>query len=150
VEIRRVRPEEWRELRETRLRALQDAPEAFLTRYEDACRRPDEWWIDWAARSASGEGQATFLAWDDDEPVGIVGTFVDDGRRWLISMWTDPRARRHGIGRRLVEAIVAFAPNDEVYLKVRHANRAARALYERCGFVEIDRDDADATMRRSA
>jgi GNAT superfamily N-acetyltransferase len=94
MEVRRVRPEEWRSLRDVRLRALQDSPAAFATRFEEASERPEEWWVDWAARSAEGDGQAMFLAWDGAAAVGVVGTFVaDDGRRWLIAMWTDPGAR---------------------------------------------------------
>jgi ribosomal protein S18 acetylase RimI-like enzyme len=151
LEIRRARPEEWRELRDTRLRALQDAPEAFATRYEDARGRPDEWWIEWAARSAAGDEQAMFVAWEGDAPVGIVGTYRDDEhRRWLISMWADPRVRRRGLGRRLVACVTDFAPGDDVHLQVRHTNGAARALYERCGFVEVDRDDLEAIMLRRA
>ena len=55
-------------LRETRLRALAEAPDAFETRYEETVQRPEEWWIDWAERSAAGHGQAMFLAWDGGTP----------------------------------------------------------------------------------
>jgi len=72
--------------------------------------RPEEWWVDWAARSASGDRQAMFLAWDGDAVVGIAGTYVEDhGKRWLISMWTDPAARRRRVGRTLADTVVAFA-----------------------------------------
>jgi ribosomal protein S18 acetylase RimI-like enzyme len=151
LEIRRVRPEEWKELRAMRLRALADSPDAFATRYEDARTRPDEWWVEWAARSAQGAEQAMFVAWEGDTPVGLVGTFRDEERRrWLISMWADPRVRRRGLGRSLVAHVVAFAGGDDLHLQVRHANVAARTLYEQCGFVEIARDELEATMLRRA
>jgi GNAT superfamily N-acetyltransferase len=138
VEVRRVCLDEWRALRDTRLRALEDAPEAFATRFEDARLRPDEWWIDWAARSAEGNGQAMFLAWEGAAPVGIVGTFVaDDGRRWLIAMWTDPAARGRGVGRALVEAVATFARDAgsrELFLQVMEGNDTASSLYRSCGF----------------
>jgi len=79
MEIRRVQADKWRELRDIRLRALSDAPDAFETRHEEAVQRPDDWWIDWAARSAEGDRQAMFLAWESDGPVGIVGTFIEEG-----------------------------------------------------------------------
>jgi len=138
ADVRRVCPEEWQALRSTRLRGLADAPGAFATRVEDARERPDEWWIDWAAASAEGEGQAMFLAWDGTAPVGIVGTFVgDDGRRWLIAMWTAPGARGRGVGRALVEATATFARaagSRELFLQVIEGNDTAASLYRSCGF----------------
>jgi GNAT superfamily N-acetyltransferase len=138
VEVRRVSAEEWETLRDVRLRALEDAPYAFATRFDEARERPDEWWIDWAAKSAQGDSQAMFLAWDDAAPIGLVGTFVeDDGRRWLISMWTDPTARGRGVGRALVEATATFARQTgsrELFLEVAHGNDAAHSLYLSCGF----------------
>jgi GNAT superfamily N-acetyltransferase len=138
VEVRRVRAEQWQNLRDVRLRALEDAPDAFATRYEEARLRPEAWWTDWAARSAEGDVQAMFLAWEGDEPVGIVGSFLeDDGRRWLIAMWADPAARGRGVGRALVEATTAFARaagSRELYLQVLVGNDSAHSLYLECGF----------------
>jgi GNAT superfamily N-acetyltransferase len=136
VEVRRVGADEWQALRDVRLRALEDSPAAFATLFEEARQRPDEWWIDWAARSAEGNGQAMFLAWDGATAVGIVGTFADD-RRWLIAMWTDPGARGRGVGRALVEAIAAFArdaDSRELFLQVLEGNDTAASLYRSCGF----------------
>jgi GNAT superfamily N-acetyltransferase len=141
VEVRRVRPDEWRALRDTRLRALEDAPEAFATRFEEARLRPDDWWVDWAARSAVGESQAMFLAWEGASPVGIVGTFVEeDGRRWLIAMWTDPASRGRGVGRALVEATAEFARaagSNSLLLQVLEGNDSAASLYRSCGFEDV-------------
>jgi GNAT superfamily N-acetyltransferase len=140
VDVRRVRAEEWHALRDTRLRALEGAPEAFATRFEEARLRPDDWWIDWAARSADGESQAMFLAWEGAAPLGIVGTFVgENGRRWLIAMWTDPDARGRGVGRALVEATAEFARaagSDELFLQVLEGNDTAASLYRACGFAD--------------
>jgi GNAT superfamily N-acetyltransferase len=137
AEVRRVRREEWRALRDIRLRALEDAPAAFATRFKEARERPDEWWIEWASKSAQGEGQAMFLAWDGAAPLGIVGTFLEADRRWLISMWTDPETRRRGVGRALVEATVAFARaagSRDLFLQVLEENATAHSLYRSCGF----------------
>jgi len=134
-----VLADEWSALRDVRLRALAEAPYAFGTRYDEARERPERWWIEWAARSCEGDGQAFFVAWDDEDPVGIAGTYLeDDGQRWLISMWTEPAFRARGVGRALVGAVVAFARSagsSELFLEVAQGNEAARALYERCGFV---------------
>jgi GNAT superfamily N-acetyltransferase len=154
MDVRRVRREEWQALRDIRLRALEDAPYAFATSLDEARQRPDAWWIDWAAKSAQGDAQAMFLAWDGATPIGIVGTFVEDNRRWLISMWTDPAARGRGVGRALVAAIVSFARgagSGELFLEVTEGNDAARSLYLSCGFeadgAQEPHDPSTRTMR---
>jgi ribosomal protein S18 acetylase RimI-like enzyme len=152
MEVRRVQRGEWRDLRDLRLLALSDAPEAFESRYEDAIQRADQWWIEWAERSAQGEAQAMFLARDGNDPVGIVGAFVEGQRCWLISMWAAPPVRRRGIGAALVESVAEFARasgHTELFLKVRVDNDPARRLYERCGFLDLDDDVQERTMRRS-
>ena len=54
VEIRRVGAGEWRELRDLRLRALQDAPDAFTAIYEEESTLPDTHWTGWATELAEG------------------------------------------------------------------------------------------------
>jgi len=49
-------------------------------------------------------------------------------------------ARRRGLGTRVVGEFLAVASHQgakAVVLEVRESNRAARALYEKCGFMEI-------------
>ena len=152
MEIRRVSAEDWEELRAVRLLALADAPDAFETRYEDAVQRSADWWIDWAARSAEGDRQAMFLAWDGNTPVGIIGVYVEEQHCWLISMWTDPSMRAHGIGASLVQAGVEFARaarHIDIFLTVRFDNEPARRLYERCGFRDTGQGSGEREMKRT-
>jgi ribosomal protein S18 acetylase RimI-like enzyme len=53
-------------------------------------------------------------------------------------MYVRPSARRAGVGRRLVEAIVELAHQrvELIQLAVVSDNQQARRLYERLGFVE--------------
>jgi ribosomal protein S18 acetylase RimI-like enzyme len=136
VQIRRVRSNEWQALRDVRLRALADAPDAFGTTHAEALARPDEWWTDWAERCATSKTQAMFLAWDGALAVGIAGIFHDDDVWHVISMWVDPGCRGRGVGRELLDAAVAFA-EGEIRLSVTDGNDDARRLYERYGFVDI-------------
>jgi ribosomal protein S18 acetylase RimI-like enzyme len=136
VEILRVRPGEWRALKAARLRALARDASAFASRYDEVAARPDDWWREWAARSADGE-QAIFLVWNDGQPTGMAGTFVDGGRRFLFGMWVDPSVRRTGLGRALINRVSAFAReagDRRLFLEVRADNSAARLLYEAQGF----------------
>ena len=51
-------------------------------------------------------------------------------------------ARRQGVGKRLLESLLAAAHDansDAVFLEVRESNAAARALYEELGFRETGR-----------
>ena len=44
ITVKALRAEQWRELRDIRLRALRDSPEAFLTTTAQAENEPDEFW----------------------------------------------------------------------------------------------------------
>ena len=140
---------EWEALRDTRLRALADAPDAFGTTHAEAVARPELWWRDWAERSASGADQAMFLAWDGDRAVGIAGAFRDESHYQVISMWTDPQQRGRGIGRALLEAAVAYGGDEEIRLSVTDGNDSARQLYERCG-IRRYRGHGAAALERGA
>jgi|SRR4051794_23056001 len=152
IEVRRVRPEDWEAARDVRLRALAHAPDAFTTTFDEAAARPVEWWREWAMTCSTGE-QALFLAWDGSSVVGMVGTFADDeGTRWLFGMWVDPSVRGRGVGSALVATVVEFARAagaGEIRLSVIAGNTAARALYEREGFVWTDRIGDEDQMRRA-
>jgi len=70
----------------------------------------------------------------------------------------DPAYQGRGIGRRLLDELLAFAAGGAVYLEVRTDNEAAIALYRSTGFEQIGLrrryyrvSGADAyTMRREA
>lgn len=70
----------------------------------------------------------------------------------------DPAYQGRGIGRRLLEELLAFADGGVVYLEVRTDNAAALALYRSTGFEQVGLrrryyrvSGADAyTMRRGA
>jgi [ribosomal protein S18]-alanine N-acetyltransferase len=49
----------------------------------------------------------------------------------------DPAYQGKGIGRRLLDALLAFAKKSAVYLEVRTDNVAAIALYRSAGFTEV-------------
>jgi ribosomal protein S18 acetylase RimI-like enzyme len=63
---------------------------------------------------------------------------TDAGDCSLYGMWVDPASRQSGVGQALVQAVVAqarAAGKRRVVLHVVGDNSAARALYEREGFV---------------
>jgi ribosomal protein S18 acetylase RimI-like enzyme len=57
--VRRARPEEWAVLRELRLRALADAPDAFASKLADEAAAPEEMW---RRRADGGPGLINLIA----------------------------------------------------------------------------------------
>jgi ribosomal protein S18 acetylase RimI-like enzyme len=154
VPIRRLRADEWRRWRETRLRMLRDDQDFFSTRYDDMVREPDATWRDWAAEAAAGEQKTLFVAEEDGRWLGVVGAFVriDPSEVQLISMWVDTQARGRGIAQALIRSVAGWARErgaDRVVLFVQEANAPARALYERAGF-RATGDRAPVSAGRSA
>ena len=98
IEIRRIRPGEAETLKHMRLALLADSPAAFGSTHEREFAFTDETWAERAADSSAGSTRATFLAFDGDEAVGIVGAGrARDGTDSvveLVSMWTAPTVRR--------------------------------------------------------
>lgn len=142
VHVERIRPDQWPTLRALRLRALTEAPEAFLSTLADEAAYDDAEWERRAARWSGGDEGATFLASVGGEPAGLVGSYrLDDRSVELVAMWTAPEHRRAGVGRALVEAVVGFAADTgahRVTLSVMRANTSAAAFYATAGFVDTD------------
>jgi len=134
VEIYEPSPADWRMVRDVRLRALKDAPDAFGSTY---AREVAFTQVDWTRRLADAEN-ATFLARLGERTVGIVGGWQDGAGVELVAMWVDPTARGHGVAEPLVNAVLRWAADigeERVHLWVTDGNDSAYRLYERCGFV---------------
>jgi GNAT superfamily N-acetyltransferase len=140
VELRRIRDDEWSELRDLRLRALSDAPDAFTATYEREVEEPEQLWRGWAADGAEGGSSITVVAVDDGRWIGMaMGAPHRDhpGEAGLFAMWVDPVARGSGLAGRLVEEVVRWARSGGfpvLRLRVTGNNDAAVRLYERVGF----------------
>lgn len=139
LQIRRVLESDWRALRETRLRALADAPDAFCSTLDREAAFGDADWREWARDAATGNEETCLLAWVAGRPAGIVAACAEEGHDQvhLISMWVAPESRHAGIGRALVDAITAWAIDigaASVRLDVAVGNPEARQLYETSGF----------------
>jgi ribosomal protein S18 acetylase RimI-like enzyme len=121
-------------LRQIRLRALRDAPEAFETTFAEANARPFESW------QQQLEQLATFVAMVEDLDVGMARGAPHDepsDTAYLISMWVAAEARHGGVGSALIEAVAAWAREEgfkRLVLDVAEGNAPAMALYTRAGF----------------
>src|SRR4051794_20297360 len=48
----------------------------------------------------------------------------------IVSMWTEPEHRRRGLGRQIIEAILAWGESDGITRFTLHASNDGRPLYE--------------------
>jgi [ribosomal protein S18]-alanine N-acetyltransferase len=74
--------------------------------------------------------------------------FVDEATPEL-SIAVAPDRRGRGVGKALLEALLAAAREDgfaALSLSVSRTNTPARALYERCGFRVVTDDDTEASL----
>lgn len=132
--IQRLDLHECDRLRQIRLAALKDAPDAFGSTFAETVSRPIESW-DQQLRKLP-----TFIAVLDGVDSGMVRSVPHPEqahRADLISMWVAPQARRTGVGAALIEAVIAWAKAEgytQLLLDVCCHNTAAIALYEQKGF----------------
>ena len=103
VLVRETGMADWQALRDIRLLALHDAPDAFSSTYAEQVRFGE---ADWRQRIARG---GTYLAYipevNASEPAGLIGGYQEaPGLAELISMFVRPQARGHGVGEALIDA----------------------------------------------
>jgi ribosomal protein S18 acetylase RimI-like enzyme len=145
VEIARLDPDEWRELKTIRLEALLREPAAFSSSYAESVTRSDE---DWRQRLANPES-VTLIARTKDGPIGMAGAIFGAGGERHVSMifgmYVTAACRGRGVGRMLLSALfgeAAARPEiTTVRLWVTPTQHAARRLYASLGFQEVKNPD---------
>jgi len=121
-------------LRELRLAALSDAPDAFGSTYEREMARTTSDWQRWMSPGV------TFILYEPAGARGIVAGMHDDTDPavvHLMAMWVHPEIRGSGGADELVTALAAWAQSAGakwLRLKVIQGNDRARHFYERMGF----------------
>jgi GNAT superfamily N-acetyltransferase len=136
VLVREVIAEDWEALRDIRLEALRNAPEAFGSTYEREAAFAE---ADWQRRISRGGNFLGYLPEASaSSPAGLIGGYQEDPDTVeLVSMYVRPPARGRGVGEALIAAVIDWAAArnaSSVHLWVTETNKPARLLYERCGF----------------
>jgi ribosomal protein S18 acetylase RimI-like enzyme len=143
VRVRRIAGHEGALLRELRVAALREAPEAFGESLLEAESRDAAEYAARARAGSAGDRRAWFVA-EEGAPPSPVGLVL--GRRrppdtcLVFSMWVAPPARGSGVGRALLDALEdwagALGARDTVPWVFR-ANTGAIAFYRRLGFRRV-------------
>jgi len=129
-------------LRDVRLAALADAPDAFGSTLTREAGQPEG---QWRARISA---RPWFLGFRGGQPAGLIAAFPQSplpGQEptWhLVSMWVSRDARGAGLADSLVGAVTAHARSAgaaRVTLWVAVGNDRARAFYRRMGFTPTGR-----------
>jgi ribosomal protein S18 acetylase RimI-like enzyme len=93
----------------------------------------------WRDRVLRHEPAPAFVVRLDGATVGAARAMRRFGRAWIGSLVVAPEARGRRLGEALVRAAAAAFDTPQIGLEVDTANHAACRLYERLGFVEVDR-----------
>ena len=125
-----------------RVRMLRDHPEAFGSDVDDVEAKGIAG-VEERIRNHGGPDSRMFGAFDGEELVGTIAYYFEGPKkrrhvRILWGMYVSPEVRGGGVGRALVERVlaeVAALPGVErIALEVSASNTAARRLYEATGF----------------
>src|SRR5947208_17197796 len=112
MEVRRVRADEWKAIRQIRLAALAESPDAFGSTLAEERDADEARWRGWITGQGWGGDVATFVAGGAGPLLGMATGFRPDDRPdtgWLFAMWVRPERRGQGIGRQLVAAVAEWA-----------------------------------------
>ncbi|MFL5669778.1 MAG: GNAT family N-acetyltransferase [Chloroflexota bacterium] len=140
MEIRRVRPEEWKAHREIRLRALGTDPDAFGATLAEALTEDD---AAWQRRADRPDGVAFVAVADEARFVGMAnGGPAPDRPEFaaVYGMWVAPEARGQGIGGGLLDAVEGWARDagyERIGLGVTTTNEPAIRLYASHGYADL-------------
>ena len=55
-------------------------------------------------------------------------------RAWILNMYTEPEARRHGVAKQILEIMIDWCRSEGFSAVSLHASPAGRPLYETVGF----------------
>ena len=134
IEIQQLKPDESERLRTIRLAALQDAPQAFDSTFQQMVTLSPEGWLRQLQTLPTFVG---VVAGADSGMARGAPYSNDDSSASLISLWVAPKARGLGVGEALINAVAAWARSEgyvQLFLDVGIENASAVALYTRKGF----------------
>lgn len=135
-QIKLLHPDEWTELRDIRLSALQESPCSFLSTYELEKDYGEE---RWRAEFTRGDWNIGTI---EGRPASLLGATREPDMPhhecYLESLWVSPAYRRRGVALKMVTTVIERLQTYGVrtaFLWVIDGNEIAMTLYKQLGFV---------------
>lgn len=138
--VRPIQAHEWATYRDVRLRALQDAADAFGSSFAAEAMRSDEEWAQRIIAATTSARDCPLFALHGQQVCGLIWCKLaadEPSRADLYQMWVAPQARGQGAGHALLKAALDWARKKgcrQVHLGVTAADSPALRLYQRHGF----------------
>lgn len=98
------------------------------------------WSVQGFADTLYREDVLFFVAYEEEKLLGYAGVYCTADEGEITNIAVSPLARRHGVGRALMETLanaLADRQIDRIVLEVRVSNEAAIRLYEQMGFAVV-------------
>lgn len=140
VNIRLFENSEWSDYRHIRLRALQDSPDSFGSKFEITNLLSDAQWLG-RLESAQPECDLPLAALVNNNFAGMAWARFEnpgDSVAHLFQMWVAPEYRGYGVGRQLLHCAIKWAQGrdaESLALSVTCGESPARKLYDSMGFL---------------
>lgn len=140
ISIRQLTEEDWRELSQIRLKALQTDPKVFGSNYESESKFTE---ADWRSRLQSKDS-AVFMIFAEETPIGMTGVSLwreDPTNRTAIfwGSWLEPDFRGRGLSKLMYGARLDWVKKhptiERVIVSHRASNVASKYANQKHGFV---------------
>lgn len=140
--IRQAGLDDAAQLRDLRLQALQDTPQAFGADFKTASERTVEWWEEEIRSGMENEERVIFLAQAGENLVGMTGIYRRNAPKSLHSgmiwgVFVQPSWRGLHLADAMIESCLGWGMARGVRIArigVITTNTAAIRCYMRCGF----------------
>ncbi len=151
--VKELTIDDWQDLKDIRLYALQESPNAFGGSYDEAIEFDDDKWRSYF----SNDDSAIFALYDGTKIIGVanVRKFDDDAEKAGFYMaFVHPEYRGLGVSKKLYEVRIEWAKKNKIKLievNNRESNKAATAMNQSFGFQQVDcfmQDWPDGTKER--
>jgi GNAT superfamily N-acetyltransferase len=148
MDIRPFRADDGMLIKRVRLRSLVDASYAFGRQsFEEEAALPDSYWHQLAAQVGGQVSQwrdrcVSYVVLDGDDACGTATCYLCfrvPRRAYFSAAWIDPRHRRRGLGRQLVDAAIVWAAargriiKRQGALDKRNVDDDSRTLFQHLG-----------------
>lgn len=143
IEIVTLPPSQREDYKNLRLRALQEEPQAYETKYEDALAEPPIEWQKRLEASEIGKTQLLSFAKLNGNLVGMAAAWRPENEEVMnvVSVFIAKEARGKGISKKLLSHLIESVKKNEdvktLRLEVNPNQTPAYKLYEGLGFKKV-------------